>query len=114
MVERDHPSHCSPLTTHFMTEVTMEPKPYEGYFWQGRRVRLRPLRIEDATQKWREWTDSDARILLEYGVDLPPVSLETYTEELRPSIDFKDTSRRLSFAIDNLEGDFVGWINLSL
>lgn len=90
----------------------MEPEPYAGYSWQGERVRLRPLRIEDAPKKWREWTDTQARILLEYGMDLPPVSLETYTEQLRPSCEFEDTSQRISFGIETLEGEFVGWINV--
>jgi len=83
--------------------------PYEGYAWQGERVRLRPLKAEDAEKKWREWTDSEARVMLEYGMDLPPVSLETYREQLGP-FDFSEQDKRLNFAIDTLNGEFVGWL----
>lgn len=87
-------------------------EPYDGYFWQGERVRLRPLTLDDAEKKWREWTDSEARLLLEYGMDLPPVSLETYREQLEPMAEFADTSKRISFGIETLDGEFVGWLNV--
>jgi len=87
-------------------------QPYEGYYWQGKSVRLRPLRKSDAEKKWREWTDTHARRLLEYQLDLPPVSYEAYEADLEDSCEFKDTSRRISFAIETLDEEFVGWINL--
>jgi RimJ/RimL family protein N-acetyltransferase len=90
----------------------MEPTLYEGYFWQGRLVRLRPYRMEDAPQKWRERTDSEGRLLLEDGIELPPVSLAAYTEAFRPACELSESDHSLSFAIDNLEGEFVGWINV--
>jgi RimJ/RimL family protein N-acetyltransferase len=90
----------------------MQPEPCDGYFWQGAHVRLRPLRIADAEKKWREWTDSEARLMLESGLDLPPVSLEAYTEKLKPWCEFENTSQGREFAIETLAGEFVGWINL--
>jgi RimJ/RimL family protein N-acetyltransferase len=84
------------------------------YFWQTDKIRLRPLRKEDAEKKWQEWFDTDARRLLEYQCDLPPVSLSEYTQQLKDSCEFKDTSRITSFGIENHESDFVGWINLML
>ena len=63
-------------------------------------------------KKWQEWFDTEARRLLEYQLDLPPVSLAEYTRQLEDVCEFKDTSRLISFAIDNLSGEFVGWINL--
>ena len=91
----------------------MKLEPYDGYFWQGERVCLRPLRIEDAESKWQEWFDTPARRLLEYGLDLPPVPLTKYREDLLESCNFGgDTSHRLGFAIDNLQGEFIGWINV--
>ena len=75
-------------------------------------MRLRPLRIEDAEKKWREWTDSQARLMLEYGMDLPPVSLKAYTENLRPWCASTDTSRHQEFGIETLANKFVGWINV--
>jgi len=86
--------------------------PYDGYFWQGDEIRLRPVRKSDALQKWREWTDTDARRRLQCQLDLPPVSLETYEAELADSCEFKDTTKRVSFSIESLSGEFAGWINL--
>jgi RimJ/RimL family protein N-acetyltransferase len=82
------------------------------YFWEGEKVRLRPLKSSDAKRKWEEWMETDTRRLLEYKLDLPPVSLEEYTRQLEDSLEFKDTSKITSFAIDSLDGEFVGWINL--
>ena len=90
----------------------MEVHPYDGYFWQGEQVRLRPLTAADAEKKWREWTDSDARLLLEYGMDLPPVSFDAYREQLAPMLEFADTSKRISFGVETLDGEFVGWLNV--
>ena len=86
--------------------------PPANFFWQTEKVRLRPLRISDAEKKWQEWFDTEARRFLEYQLDLPSVSLEEYTRQLEDICEFKDTSRFYGFAIDNLSGEFVGWINL--
>lgn len=90
----------------------MDFEPYDGYFWQGDIVRLRAPRIEDATKKLREYTDTEARSWLQYGMDLPPISLEAYSEKLEPYYDFKDTSQMTHFGIETLAGEYVGWINI--
>jgi len=90
----------------------MEFEPYDGYFWQGGKVRLRAPQIEDAAKKLREYTDTEARSWLQCGMDLPPVSLTAYIEGLKPYCDFKDTSRMTMFGIETLAGEYVGWINL--
>jgi len=90
----------------------MEFDPYDGYFWQGQKIRLRPMQIEDADKKLREYTDSEARAWLQMGMELPPVSREAYIEQLKPYLDFKDISQYLSFSIETLESEYVGWINL--
>ena len=82
------------------------------YFWKNGKILLRSLKIEDAEKKWQEWFDSYTRRNLEYQLDLPPVSLAEYTVQLKDAVEFKDTTRTISFAIDNLNGEFVGWINL--
>ena len=92
----------------------MEFTPYPDYFWQTERIRLRPLRPEDADKKYREWLDTEARRLLEAQLDLPPVSLETFRSNLLESCDFKGDADTKKFAIDTLDGEFVGWINLFL
>ena len=90
----------------------MELESYDGYFWQGEKVRLRAMSIHDVDKKMREYTDSEARAWLQAGMDLPPVSREAYIEKIKPFLDFKETSPILSFCIDTLDGEFVGWINL--
>lgn len=92
----------------------MELTPYSNYFWQTELIRLRPLRPEDAEKKHREWMDTEARRMLESQLDLPPVSLETFRQNLIAGCDFKGDSDVRSFAIDTLDGEFVGWINLFL
>ena len=86
--------------------------PPANFYWQTEKVRLRPLQISDAEKKWQEWFDTETRRFLESQLDLPPVSLEEYTRQLEDICEFKDTSRMISFAIDNLSGEFVGWINM--
>lgn len=88
--------------------------PYPNYFWQTDLIRLRPLRPEDAEKKYHEWMDTEARRMLEAQLDLPPVSLETFRQNLLDSCDFRGDSDVRRFAIDTLDGEFVGWINLFL
>jgi hypothetical protein len=90
----------------------MDITPYSNYFWQSEKIRLRGLRPEDTEKKCREWTDSQARSLLEYQLDLPPVSLETYRARFLEACDFKGAPDILSFAIESLDGELVGWANL--
>jgi RimJ/RimL family protein N-acetyltransferase len=92
----------------------MELNPYPNYFWQTDLIRLRPLCPEDAEKKQREWTDTEARRLLESQLDLPPVSIETFRTNLLGSCDFKGDADVKRFAIDTLDGEFVGWVNLFL
>ena len=90
----------------------MDFEPYEGYFWQGKKIRLRPMQIKDAEKKLREYTDSQARAWLQLGLELPPVSLEKYTDQIKPYCNFQDTTQNTLFSIDTLAGEYVGWINL--
>jgi RimJ/RimL family protein N-acetyltransferase len=92
----------------------MDFTPYPNYYWQTDRIRLRGLRPEDAEKKCREWTDTEARRLLEGQLDLPPVSIETFRTSLLNSCDFKGDSDCKNFAIETLDGEFAGWINLFL
>ncbi len=90
----------------------MDFEVYDGYFWQGEKVRLRALQVEDAVKKMREYTDSEGRSYIQYGMDLPPVSKEAYLEGLKPLCDFKDTSKYLIFSIVTLADECVGWLNM--
>jgi len=84
---------------------------YSRYFWQGEKVRLRPLRIEDAEQNFASSLDSPSRQLLQLGVELP-TSVELQRTTLERYVGCKDADGVIVFAIENLAGDHVGGVSL--
>ena len=84
---------------------------YSHYFWQGENVRLRPLRIEDAEQSFIASLDSPSRQVLQLGIELP-TSVELQKTTLEKYVGCKDTDGVIVFAIENLDGDYVGGISL--
>lgn len=99
-----------------MRALLMEVKYMEGfdaskYFWQGSKVRLRPHKREDWSQKYQEFIDSDNRRLLEAGLDFP-ITPEEYSSHYAGSNEIRE-GNRLSFAIETIECEFVGWLNIS-
>jgi len=83
---------------------------YSHYFWQGEKVRLRPLRIEDAEQSFILSLDSPSRQFLQLGIELP-TSVELERSVLEKYIGCKDTDGVIVFAIENLEGENVGGVS---
>lgn len=84
---------------------------YSRYFWQGEKVRLRPLRIEDAGQSFAVSLDSPSRQLLQLGVELP-TSVELERKTLEKYAGCKDVDGVIVLAIENLAGEYVGGISL--
>jgi RimJ/RimL family protein N-acetyltransferase len=84
---------------------------YSRYFWQGEKVRLRPLRTEDAEQHFIGSLDSPARQVLQLGVELP-TSVELQKTTLEKYAGCKEADGVILFAIENLEGDHVGGTSL--
>ena len=84
---------------------------YSRYFWQGEKVRLRPLRIEDAEQSFVNSFDSPSRQFLQLGVELPN-SMELQRTTLEKYVGCKDADGVIVFAIENLAGEYVGGISL--
>jgi RimJ/RimL family protein N-acetyltransferase len=84
---------------------------YSRYFWQGDKVRLRPLRIEDAEQSFLGSLDSPARQLLQLGIELP-TSVELEKTTLEKYVGCKQADGVILFAIENLEDEHVGGISL--
>lgn len=90
----------------------MHPTPSNGYFWEGERVRLRPMHADDAAL-WlaEERSDSEASRFLDYGVELPKSEhaarafAERYAE-------FNHRAERIMFSIETLESRLVGGINI--
>lgn len=81
------------------------------YFWQGKKIRLRGIKKDD----WEEWLDdledSNANRLLSWGLELPK-SPEIAKSIFSEWADFKDTSKRILFSIETLNGELVGGINI--
>jgi len=84
---------------------------YSRYFWQGKKVRLRPLRIEDAEQGFINSLDSPSRQLLQLGIELP-TSVELLRSSLEKYVGCRDADGVILFVIENHEGANVGGISL--
>jgi len=84
---------------------------YSRYFWQGNKVRLRPLRVEDAEQSFISSLDSASRQFLQLGIELP-TSVELQRTTLEKYVGCKDADGVIVFAIENLEGTHIGGISL--
>jgi RimJ/RimL family protein N-acetyltransferase len=95
-----------------MEEYTMS----HHYFWKGQVVQLRQHHEQDVERKLEEYYDSDARSHLQNGItDLPPVSPERYRSLLKlEEQKHADTNLHepLDFAIENLDKEFAGWVNI--
>ena len=62
------------------------------YFWQGEKVRLRGVSINDWEEWFEDFEDSDAIRLLNWGIELPK-SVEIAKAIFAEWADFKDTSK---------------------
>ncbi len=83
---------------------------YSRYFWQGEKVRLRPLRLEDAEQFFINSLDSPSRQVLQLGIELP-MSLGLMKASLEKYVGCKDANGLILFVIENLNGDNVGGLS---
>jgi RimJ/RimL family protein N-acetyltransferase len=91
-----------------VTETALD---YSRYFWQGEKVRLRPLRTEDAEQGFIDSLDSPSRQVLQAGIELP-TSIELQRSSLEKYVGCKNADGVILFAIETLEGVNVGRISL--
>jgi RimJ/RimL family protein N-acetyltransferase len=83
---------------------------YSKYFWQGEKVRLRPLSIDDTNNVYECALDTPSRQTLQLGTELPK-SKESIKAFLEKYADCKDVEGLIILAIDNLEGKNVGGIS---
>lgn len=91
-----------------MMDISLD---YSRYFWQGKKVRLRPMRLEDAEQNFARRLDSPSRQLLQLGIELP-TSVDLLKEKLEKRVGCKEADGLIVFTIENLEGVNVGGISL--
>lgn len=85
---------------------------YDNYYWQNDLVRLRALRQEDWPLSFPDLFDSKARLLLQCEMELPPVE-EKHIAGVNKYSNFDPESGRLMFAIETLDGVYVGALNLN-
>jgi RimJ/RimL family protein N-acetyltransferase len=83
----------------------------DKYFWQGDKVRLRPLHLKDLDLWLREDADSRAIQFLEYGIELPK-SLSAAHAFAQKYSNFKNAHKCIMFSIETLSGKLVGGINI--
>jgi RimJ/RimL family protein N-acetyltransferase len=91
--------------------VTDTALDYSLYFWQGEKVRLRPLRLEDAEQGFKNSLDSPARQFLQLGIELP-TSVDLMTSSLEKYVGCRDADGVIVFAVETLQGVNAGSISL--
>jgi len=84
---------------------------YSQYFWQGRRVRLRPLRMDDAEAMFIARLDSRSRAHLQLGVELP-TSMEGLRSSLEKWLDCRESGGAILFSIETHVGEYVGGVSL--
>lgn len=84
---------------------------YSRYFWQGEKIRLRPMRMEDAEQGFVDSLDSPSRQVLQLGIELP-TSAELQKSSLEKYAGCKDADGVIIFTIETLEGTNVGGVSL--
>jgi RimJ/RimL family protein N-acetyltransferase len=92
-------------------ETSMQSISYDKYYWQNGLVRLRAWTPEDVEPSYPSMFDSEARFLLQEGLELPPV-LAKMKEDHQKWFNFSEAGGFLMFAIENLKGKLVGGINL--
>lgn len=80
--------------------------------WEGKKIRLRAIKESDWEQRNKDTSDSNGFRLLNFGVELPKTE-EMDREFIEEYINFKNTEGRIMFAIESLEGEHVGGINLN-
>lgn len=84
---------------------------YSHYFWQGEKVRLRPLQLEDAERYFFASLDSPSRQVLQLGMELPS-SLELERQAMEKYAGCKEVNGVIVFAIETHGGELVGGLSL--
>ena len=86
--------------------------PNNQYFWQGERIRLRPMHVDDA-KLWLadEQSDSEGVRFLNSGMTLPR-SEHDARQFADAFAEFNKQEERIMFSIETLGGELVGGINI--
>jgi len=85
---------------------------YTNYYWQNERVRLRAMRPDDWSLVFPMEFDGAARRMLNYEQELPPTE-DKRKEKTEQHSGYKSDTKWLVFIIENLDGKYVGYVNLN-
>lgn len=91
--------------------VTDSPLDYSRYFWQGAKVRLRPLRLDDVNVNFIVRLDSPSRQVLQLGVELP-TTIEAMQKQFEKLVDCQDDGNVVIFVMETLAGVDMGSLAL--
>lgn len=82
------------------------------YYWQGERIRLRPMHKDDVVL-WlqEEQSDSEAVRFLNPGMELPK-SQKDANDFAERYAEFNNRNERIMFSIETLDNELVGGINI--
>ena len=83
---------------------------YTDYFWQGEKVRLRPVCIDDVDNWFEGSLDSPCRRLLQLGIELPQ-SRDGLVKIVEKYAECHDVDGVIIFTIEDLCGNNVGGIS---
>jgi RimJ/RimL family protein N-acetyltransferase len=85
-----------------------------SYFWQGVKIRLRPLREGDWEVLWAQQHDSEAIRLFEPGIRLPTSEeqMQAWVRESAAKPLKAEGSDPLTFVVETLEGEPVGFAEI--
>ena len=83
-----------------------------NYYWQGERIRLRPMHGDDV-KLWleEEQSDSEAVRFLNYGMTLPKSEHDAKAFGERYA-EFNNSDERLMFSVETLNAELIGGINI--
>lgn len=84
---------------------------YSHYFWQGKKIRLRPMRSEDAEANFLASLDSPSRQVLQLGIELPS-SPDLQRKTMEKYAGCKEVNGVVLFAIETHAGEYVGGLSL--
>ena len=82
-----------------------------NYFWQGQKVRLRPIHSEDLELRYREAVDSEGFRLMNYGIELPTTP-DMDKEFIEKFANCKQQNGLTIFSFETLDEQLVGGITL--
>jgi RimJ/RimL family protein N-acetyltransferase len=81
-----------------------------SYFWEGKKIRLRPLLMSDWEAGYKAFLDSESRRFLQLEIELPK-SEEMFRNDMARMCNFSNPGT-LMFTIETLSGEVAGVINI--